>query len=111
MVEDAADKSILSDTEAQEIYETDVVVRGKRREDGVEVYLVVEVSWGVGIHDVERASHRAALFARTGVKTIPVVAGKWVNDEAKWRARTQQVWQLIDGHAVPPEPPQAGSAD
>lgn len=104
LVEDAVDSGALSDAQAQEIYEADVVVRGKRREDGAEVYLVVEVSWGVGTDAVTRAAQRATLLAHTGATVIPVVAGKWVVPEAGWLARTQQVWQLTDGQAVPPEP-------
>ena len=103
LVEDAVDRGVLSDDQAQEIYEADVVVHGKRREDGAEVYLVVKVSWGVGTNDVTRAAQRATLLAHTGATIIPVVAGKWVVPEAGWLARTQQVWQLIDGRAVPPE--------
>ena len=48
----------------------DLVVRGRRREDGAEVYVVVEVSWGVGSHDVERAVHRAALLAQLGLEEL-----------------------------------------
>jgi hypothetical protein len=52
-----------------------VVVRGRRREDGTEIYLGVEVSWGVGLHDVQRAAERAALLARLGTPALPVVGG------------------------------------
>jgi hypothetical protein len=107
LIENAVESGTLSDGQAEDIYEADVVVRGRRREDGAEVYLVVEVSWGVGTNDVTRAARRAALLAHTGAATIPVVAGKWVTDEAEWLAHEQQVWQLTDGRAVPPEPPHA----
>src|SRR5438105_10016240 len=62
LVENARDSGILSDADAQALYEADVIVRGRRAEDRTEVYLVVEVSWGVGPHDVERAAQRAALL-------------------------------------------------
>src|SRR3989442_1057947 len=107
LIDGAVESGALSDAQAEDLSEADVVVRGRRREDGAEVYLVVEVSWGVGTDDVTRAARRAALLAHTGAATIPVVAGKWVTDEAEWLAREQQVWQLTDGHAVPPEPHQA----
>ena len=107
LVENAVESGTLSDDQAEDIYEADVVVRGRRREDGTEVYLVVEVSWGVGTDDVTRAARRAALLAHTGAATIPVVAGRWVTDEAEWLAHEQQVWQLTDGRAVPPEPSHA----
>jgi len=68
------------------------------------VYLVVEVSWEVGLADVERAAQRASLLAKVGTPTIPVVAGEWVTTEADQLARAKQVWKITDGRAVPPEP-------
>ena len=103
LVEDAVDRGVLSAAQARDLALVDVVVRGRRPEDGSEVYLVVEVSWGVGPHDVERAARRAALLAQVGVATIPVVAGKQVTAEAIELARRQQVWQVMDGHALRPE--------
>ena len=104
LVEDARDRGVLSDTDAQEIYDADVVVQGRRPEDGAIVYLVVEVSWGVGPHDVDRAAQRAALLARVGVTALPAVAGARVTADARHLARTHKVWQVIDGYAIPPEP-------
>lgn len=103
LVEDAVDRGALSAAQARDLALADVVVRGRRPEDGSEVYLVVEVSWGVGPHDVERAARRAALLAQVGVATIPVVAGKQVTAEAIELAHRQQVWQVMDGHALRPE--------
>jgi hypothetical protein len=103
IVEDACDRRVLSVVQAQEIYDADVIVRGKRPTDGAEVYLIVEVSWGVGPHDVERAVERAALFARTGALTMPVVAGKKITAPAARMAQAKQVWQVTNGHVKPPE--------
>lgn len=102
LVETAQDSGLLSDADALELYATDVVVRGKSREDGTAVYLVVEVSWGVGRHDVERAVKRAELWSRLGTPAIPVVAGRWVTHEAEHLCRSHPVWQLTNGRAVPP---------
>jgi len=102
IIEDARDRKMLSDIEAQDLYETDLVVRGRRLEDGTEVYLVVEVSWGVGPHDVERALQRARMLSHIGLATIPVVAGEHILPEAHERARQSQVWQVTDGRAIPP---------
>ena len=93
----------LSEDEADEILLADVVVRGRRRDDGAELYLVAEVSWGVGISDVQLASQRAALLARTGTPTLPVVAGFWVTPEAQEPAQALRVWQVTDGTVIPPE--------
>jgi hypothetical protein len=102
LIEDALDRGMLSDIEAQELYETDLVVRGRRSEDQREVYLVVEVSWGVGPSDVERAVQRAHTLAHLGLVTIPVVAGEHILPEAAELARRAQVWQVTDGRAIPP---------
>ena len=103
LLEDAIDTGVLSEGQADEVSLADVIVRGKRREDGTEVYLVVKVSWGVGLEDVERAVRRAALLAQTGTQALPVVAGKWVIPDAVQLARAKQVWQITDGRAIPPE--------
>jgi hypothetical protein len=102
MLDNAVDTAVLSDDQAQEIFLADAVVRGRRQEDGTEVYLVVEVSWGVGPQDVERAVQRAELLAKTGIPTLAVVAGRRITDEAARLARTMRVWQVTDGRVVPP---------
>jgi len=103
LLDAAVTQGRLSEDEADEVLLADVVVRGRRREDGTEVYLVVEVSWGVGLHDVQRAAERAALLARLGAPALPVVAGFWVTPEAEEPARAFRVWQVTDGRVTPPE--------
>lgn len=110
LVEDAVDKGVLSDDQAGDIYAADVIARGRRKEDGIEVYLVVEVSWGVGPADVDRAARRASLLASIGVTAIPVVAGTWVTPDAAWLAHRSKTWQLTDGRAIPPEPTSVSSS-
>jgi hypothetical protein len=102
LVYDAVDAGVLADTQAHEISLADIVVRGKRGKGGPDVYLVVEVSWGVGVQDVDRAVQRAALLARLGTPVIPVVAGRWVTPDAARFAHESHVWQLRNGSAVPP---------
>jgi hypothetical protein len=97
LIEDARDRGVLSEADARELYEIDVVVRGRRPEDSSEVFLVVEVSWGVGPYDVERAAQRAGLFSQAGLTAMAAVAGKRMLPEAAALARQTQVWQLTDG--------------
>src|SRR5215203_4029102 len=59
LLDDAVDAERLTMNERDQIAQADVLVRGKDRATDQEVYLVVEVSWGVGVHDVERAAARA----------------------------------------------------
>jgi hypothetical protein len=103
LFEDARERGILSEAEVDQLTAVDVVVRGRRKEDGTEVYLVVEVSWGVGPTDVERAVQRASLLAKVGTPAIPVVVGEWVTTEADQLAQDKHVWKVTDGRAVSPE--------
>jgi hypothetical protein len=91
----------LSDAEADEIIAADLVIRGRRR-DQTEVYLVVEVSWGIGHEDVSRARERAALLRKTGVEALPVVAGDWASAEVQEDIRVSQVWLVTDGRVSDP---------
>jgi hypothetical protein len=100
---DAVARGLLSEEGAEEIGWADVIVRGPRRLDGIEAYLVVEVSWGVGTSDVERAVRRAALLSQTGIQTLPVVAGEHITNEAAELSKAMRVWQVLDGRVVAPE--------
>jgi hypothetical protein len=99
LVDDAVDRGLLSEVEGEELTWADVVVRGKRREDNADVYLVAEVSWRVDGHDVERAARRAALFGRLGLPAQAVVAGKSLTDEAQRLVQLTQVVTLLDGQS------------
>ena len=103
MLDAALAREMLTEDECDEVIWADVIVRGRRRDDGTEVVLVVEVSWGVGVRDVERALRRADLVARLGHATLPVVGGKAVTREAAELAQDRGVWQLYDGKVVPPD--------
>ncbi|MDD9989241.1 MAG: hypothetical protein OXQ31_23410 [Spirochaetaceae bacterium] len=103
MLEDAVERGALTEDEYDEVTWADAVVRGRRRGDRTQVVAVAEVSWGVGIRDVERARRRADLLAKLGFTTLPVVGGKAVTREAAELAREQGVWQLFDGRLVAPD--------
>jgi hypothetical protein len=102
LLEEAVARGVLSEEGMDEIARADVVVRGQRRDGSGEVYLVVEVSWGVGPGDVERAVRRAALLSQTGLQTLPVVAGERMTAEAAELARAMRAWQVLDGRITAP---------
>ena len=102
LLEEAVARGVLSEDGMDEIGRADVVVRGQRRDGSGEVYLVVEVSWGVGPGDVERAVRRAALLSQTGLQTMPVVTGERITDEAAELARAMRAWQVLDGRVTAP---------
>ncbi len=101
-LDDAVDAGQLTASERTDVLQADIVLSGLRRDDRAEVYLVVEVSTGIGPHDVERAARRARLLAKLGQPVVPVVAGEWIARETEAQARAAGVWQVLDGHAVPP---------
>lgn len=105
LIEEALAQGQLSEGEADDLYQTDVIVRGQHRDEETALYLVVEVSWGIGISDVQRASERAGLLARLGTPALPVVAGTWVTHEAQQAARALQVWEVTNGRVVSPNTP------
>jgi hypothetical protein len=104
LLDDAVDQGRLVVAEKDEVMLADSVVRGKRRDDAAIVYLVVEISWGIGPYDVERAVQRASLLSKIGIPALPVVAGQTITSEAARLARTLRVWQVTDGRAIPSEP-------
>jgi outer membrane murein-binding lipoprotein Lpp len=102
-VDQAVQAGLISADEAEEIELADLVARGRRTLDDDEVFAVVEVSWGIGPDDVRRAAERAVLLAKTGVKTLAIVAGEWVSPDAIGDANRRQVWCVLDGAAIAPE--------
>jgi hypothetical protein len=103
MLDRAVTARQLTEEDVDEIVWADAIVRGRRRDDDQEVFLVVEASWGVGPYDVQRADKRAKLLAKAGVTTLPVVAGMWVTPDGELAARALKVWRVTNGRAVPPE--------
>ena len=102
LIDQAESAERISAEDADDLLEADLVVRGRRRADGQDVFLVVEVSWGIGVSDVTRAVRRARVLGRTGRTALPVVAGSWVTPDALAPARDMGVWQVTNGHTVTP---------
>ena len=102
MLEAAEEQGVLSATESSEILLTDLVYRGTRRGFGTEVYVVTEVSWGVGVEDVRRAAQRSQLLSKVGTPAIAAVAGEWVTPEAQSLAVELKVWQLTAQKVIEP---------
>ena len=102
LIDEAESAERISAEDANDLLEADLVVRGRRRVDGRDVFLVVEVSWGIGVSDVTRAVRRARVLGRTGRTVLPVVAGSWVTPDALAPALDMGVWQVTNGHTVTP---------
>ncbi|MER3404017.1 MAG: hypothetical protein C4289_01585 [Chloroflexota bacterium] len=90
----AEDAGLLSPDEVDDVRAADLIVRGQRRGGTDQVYLVVDVSVGIGPGDVERAVRRAALLQRALGPTqtvFPSVAGAQATREARSLAAANHV--------------------
>lgn len=103
LLEEAADRGVLSQSDREEVAWADLIMRGRWRADGRQVMVLAEVSWVVDRNDVRRAVDRAALLARLGTPVVPVVAGDSVTERAADMARSRNVWQILDGRLVEPD--------
>ncbi len=102
LLDSGLERGVITEDDWEEVRLADVVVHGLRRDDGTEVFLVVEVSWGVGLYDLERAVRRAGILGRLVAPVLPVVAGNGVTAEARSRCDAEGVWLVLDGRVVPP---------
>lgn len=101
LLEEGIVAAALDEDTAHDVRLADVVVRGRRRGEDHDTYLVVEVSAGIGPGDVERAARRAGLLSRLR-PTVPVVAGEWVTPEAEALVEAHRVWRVLDGRILAP---------
>ena len=78
----AVDAGQMSWDEFKSVMEADLIVRGRTPHID-QLYLVVEISWGIGSTDVERAIERAAVLRRAGFHARPAVAGRRLTPDAE----------------------------
>ena len=109
LLDDDAARSVLSESDRDEVGWADLVLRGTWRADDRPVMVLAEISWVVDRHDVLRATDRATLLAQLGTPVVPVVAGASVTERAADMARSRGVWQMLDGRTV--EPPKEAAGD
>ncbi len=87
----------LSDEELADFYRTDVIVRGRWKQDGEFVYFAMEVSETVEANDVARALQRTELLRKAGLRAVPAVAGSDATKEARFMAGSEGVLLVTDG--------------
>ena len=102
LLEDAVDAGQLTQEQADVVRLADLVLTGRRAEDGAEVYLLIEVSAALDIDDVQRVTERAQLMQRLGRPALPVVAGQRIDPEAERMARATGVSLVLDGRLDAP---------
>ncbi len=102
LLDEAVQAGRITPEERFDVLLADVVVAGRR--EGEELYLVAEVSATIEAGDVERARRRAKTLEKAvGRRTIPVVAGESLSDDANTQREARTVWRVLDGRAEPPE--------
>ena len=87
----------LSDAERTELSVIDLLVRGRRRTDGQDTVLVIEVSWTITHYDVERAVRRAEIFRQRGFTATPTVAGSEISQEVQLAAQQAGCAVVLNG--------------
>lgn len=103
MVDDGEEGHVLSQREAESIMVADAVFTGRRRDDGMRVHLVVEVSVTIARHDVRRARERADLLSRiVDTPVVAVVAGDHVGEPVAQAAQDADVWCVTRGRVLSP---------
>ncbi|HLG72129.1 MAG TPA: hypothetical protein VK009_17060 [Chloroflexota bacterium] len=101
-LDEAVDAGDISDPDREDAIRADLVLSGKDREGGADSYFVVEISAGVGVGDVQRASDRARIMSKLGKPGVPVVAGEWLTEQAKRAAADLHVRQIEVGRRILP---------
>ncbi|MEW6045180.1 MAG: hypothetical protein AB1609_01660 [Bacillota bacterium] len=97
LVEPALLDGRLTWEERDDLLDADMVARGRLRATGQDAYLVVEVSWGVGAGDVERAHRRAGILRKVTGFALAAVAGLSISPEAGELAERLGVVRVSDG--------------
>lgn len=97
LLEAAVARDAITWAERDDVLKADLVARGRLRSTGQEAYLVVEVSWGVGTEDVERAHRRAGRLQKATGLALAAVAGVSILPEARQLAETLGVIRVTDG--------------
>ncbi len=100
LLEPAVDGGTLTEDEAAQVRWADAVISGRR--DGEVVYLVLEASYVVDDHDVDRAARRARIVAKLGSPALPVVAGRKILPRVPGLAGRMGVWVVSNGHVEAP---------
>ena len=91
-VEDACEDGAITVAQESRIRRADMVMNGRRRSDGEEVWIAVEASGLIGEKDIDRAAESAEILATVyKTETHAVVIGHRVSDIDRFRAEQKGV--------------------
>lgn len=94
---EAQKQGVIPEKKRVSVLAADLLWGGRLRENGQDIVVVLEASWLVEEHDVERAEQRAKILRHIGVPALPVVAGEEWGDEIKASARWSKVAMIENG--------------
>ncbi|MFN0147578.1 MAG: hypothetical protein ACKVT1_13775 [Dehalococcoidia bacterium] len=87
------EEGAVSSDEFDDVSRADFILAGRRPVPGGgdDVLAVVEISFTIDPHDIERAARRAAILSRAGYDVVAVVGGYELTADAKERANLLDV--------------------
>jgi len=91
----------LTPEELEDVFRLDLLIEGRprHRPDAPRIWLAIEISSVVDLHDVKRAQRRADALRRAGYRAIPTVAGERATVDGEKAASASNVLVIRDGQA------------
>jgi uncharacterized protein YoxC len=102
LLREVAEAGGLTEGEEEDVRLADAVFKGRRRDDGAEVVVVLQAAATLDAEDVERVLRRSAVLGRGRRPVVPVVAGRQADPALAERARARGVWVALDGRILEP---------
>jgi hypothetical protein len=93
----AMETGTISENDLTQVLAADLLWGGENRKTKEALFLVMEASWFVEEHDIERAATRSAVLRKIGLKALPVVAGKEWSDLAQQQAERLRIVTTSNG--------------
>ena len=101
-IDDAEEQGIISATEGAHLELADIIIRGRRKTDRQECYVVIEVSTAINDRDITRARERSqTLAAIQDAPAIPAVVGGIIAAPQRARADREGVSVIITLRMAP----------
>ena len=101
-IDDAEEQGIISATEGAHLELADIIIRGRRKTDRQECYVVIEVSTAINDRDISRARERSqTLAAIQDAPAIPAVVGGIIAAPQRARADREGVSVIITLRMAP----------
>lgn len=93
----AVETGTISENDLTQVLAADLLWGGENRKTKETLFLVMEASWFVEEHDIDRAATRTAVLRKIGLKALPVVAGKEWSDLAQEQAERLRIVTTSNG--------------